>query len=100
MADECTDVSNVEQFTICIRWVVKYLESHKSFIGLYEVDSITSEDTLVRLNVKLTDFTDCRGQCYDGASNMSGSRRGVAAQICGDEKKASLLWTCSQSCRQ
>ena len=92
MADECTDVSNVEQFTICIRWVDKYLESHESFIGLYEVDSITSDtlvsaikDTLVRLNVKLT---DCRGQCYDGASNMSGSRRGVAAQICGDEKKA------------
>ena len=61
MADECTDVSNVEQFTICIRWVDKYLESHESFIGLYEVDSITSDtlvsaikDTLVRLNVKLT----------------------------------------------
>ena len=92
MADECTDVSNIEQFTICIRWVDKYLESHESFIRLYEVDSITSDtlvsaikDTLVRLNVKLT---DCRGQCYDGASNMSGSRRGVAAQICGDEKKA------------
>ena len=72
MADECTDLSNIEQFTICIRWVDKYLES---FIGLYEVDSITSDtlvsaikDTLVRLNVKLT---DCRGQCYDGASNMS-----------------------------
>ena len=92
MADECTDVSNIEQFTNCIRWVDKYLESHESFIGLYEVDSITSDtlvsaikDTLVRLNVKLT---DCRGQCCDGASNMSGSRRSVAAQICGDEKKA------------
>ena len=89
MADECTDV---EQFIICIRWVDKYLESHESFIGLYQVDSITSDtsvsaikDTLVRLNVKLT---DCRGQCYDGASNMSGSRRVVAEQICGDEKKA------------
>ena len=95
MADKCTDVSNIEQFTICIRWVDKYLESHDSFIGLYKVDSITSDtlvsaikDTLVRLNVKLT---DCRGQCYDGASNMSGSRRGVAAQICGDEKATSTL---------
>ena len=43
------------------------------------MDSITSDtlvsaikDTFVRLNVKLT---DCRGQCYDRASNMSGSRR-------------------------
>ena len=49
------------------------------------MDSITSDtlvsaikDTIVRLNVKLT---DCRGQCYVGASNMSGSRRDVAAQI-------------------
>ena len=82
MADECTDVSNVEQFTICIRWVNKYLESHESLIRLYKVDSITSDtlvsvikDTFVRLNVKLT---DCRGQCNDGASN-SGSRRGIAA---------------------
>ena len=56
------------------------------------MDSIRSDtlvsaikDTLVRFNVKLT---DCCGQCYDGASNMSGSRRGVTAQICGDEKKA------------
>ena len=56
------------------------------------MDSITSntlvsaiKDTLVRLNVKLT---DCRGQSCDRASNMSGSRRGIAAQICGDEKKA------------
>ena len=23
MADECTDVSNKEQFVICIRWVMK-----------------------------------------------------------------------------
>ena len=32
--------------------------------------------------------TECRGQCYDDASNMSGSRNGVATQIMTEEKLA------------
>jgi hypothetical protein len=92
LADECTDTSNKEQFTINIRWVDKNLEQHEDFIGLYQVDSITSEslfsaikDVLLRMNLKLT---YCRGQCYDGASNMSGSRSGVATRILNEEKRA------------
>ena len=46
MADECTDISNKEQFTICIRWVDEGLEDHEDFIGLYEVPTIDA-DTLV-----------------------------------------------------
>ena len=30
----------------------------------------------------------CRGQCYDGASNMSGVKNSVAAQITSTEKRA------------
>ena len=30
----------------------------------------------------------CRGQCYDGASTMSGSRSGVSTQIAGIEPRA------------
>ncbi len=33
------------------------------------------KDCLLRLNISLTKV---RGQCYDGASNMSGLRKGVA----------------------
>ena len=40
MADECTDVANKEQFTICIRWVGQDFQDRKDFIGLYEVNSI------------------------------------------------------------
>lgn len=92
MADECTDVANKEQFTICIRCVSDDLQDHEFFIGLYEVPSITSDslvhaikDTLIRFNLKLS---DCRGQCYDGASNMSGIRNGVASQILAEEPRA------------
>ena len=36
------------------------------------------KDALLRLNIGLC---RCRGQCYDGASNMSGCRSGVAKLI-------------------
>ncbi len=31
MADECTDISNQEQFTICVRWVSNDLKDHEHF---------------------------------------------------------------------
>ena len=43
------------------------------------------KDVLVRMNVKLS---YCRGQCYDGASNMSSARNGVATKILEDERRA------------
>ena len=36
-------------------------------------------------------LTDCRGQCYDGASNMAGSRNGVATQLAQEESRALYL---------
>ncbi len=42
------------------------------------------KDTL-RFNLK---FELCRGQCYDGASVMSGIRTGVAKLICDEELRA------------
>ena len=57
MADECTDVSNKEQFVICIRWVDDSLTAHEDVIGLYNVGTIdanslfsTIEDVLLRMN--------------------------------------------------
>lgn len=92
MANECTDVANTEQFTTTLRWVAEGLEVHESFIGLYEVGSIDSnslvsaiKDILLHLGLQ---FSACRGQCYDGASNMSGQRNGVATQILAKEKRA------------
>lgn len=89
MCDECTDISNKEQLTICIRWVN---ENHENFIGLYQVNDITAEtltnsikDALLQVQM---DLSMCWGQCYDGASNMSGIKNGVAAQIMSTEKRA------------
>ena len=92
MADECTDISNKEQFTLCIRWVDDDLEDHENFSGLYEVQSIDAKtlvhaikDTLLGMSLSVS---QCRGQCYHGASNISGRESGVATQILLEEKRA------------
>ena len=68
-----------------IRWVDEQLRKHESFVLLYKVDTIDADilasairDVLVRMNANIA---NCRGQCYDGASNMSVAHRGVAKLI-------------------
>ena len=85
MIDETTDISNKEQVVLCIRWLDTKLESHEDFIGLYCVESIDADtltkvikDILLRMNLSLS---NCRGQCYDGCSAMTGKKKGVATQI-------------------
>ena len=92
MIDETPDLACKEQAVICFRYVTKDLEVHEDFYGLYQVDSTKSDemvamirDVLLRLNLSLN---KCRGQCYDGARNMSGNLNGVATQIQRDEKRA------------
>lgn len=84
MCDECTDASNREQLVLCIHWINDRLELQEDVIGLYKVVNICTDttvevtrDTLLRINLSLS---KCRGQCYDGASNMSGHKKGVATQ--------------------
>ena len=95
MCDECIDASNREQLVICIRWVDEQLHSKEEFIGLYKIDDIsantivaTIKDVLVRMNLALS---RCRGQCYDGASTMAGTRNGVATQLRDEENRAVFL---------
>ena len=75
-----------------LRWVDEELVVHEDFVGLHEVPCIQAstlvhvvKDTLLRLNLTLT---KARGQCYDGASNMSGVRNGVAKQIQDEQPNA------------
>ena len=65
---------------------------HEEFIGLYSPDLTSAEsivatikDVLLRMNLRIE---NCRGQCYDGASNMSGVKSGVAAKILHLEYRA------------
>lgn len=92
MADEVTDSSNQEQVAICFRWIDENFEPHEDFVGLYKVDTICADalvsiikDTFLCMNLNLN---QCRGQCYDGASNMVGPHSSVATQIATQEPHA------------
>ena len=85
MADETTDATNKEQVTLVLRWVTEELEVHEEFLGLYQVERIDSstltaviKDVLMRANISLHKL---RGQCYDGASSMSGSKSGLLSRF-------------------
>ena len=43
------------------------------------------KDTLCRMNLKVE---HCRGQCYDGASSISGAKKGVAKKLREEEPRA------------
>ena len=92
MVDETTDCSNREQVVLVFRWVGEDLAPHEEFIGLHLTSSIAAtalvaiiEDVILRMNIKLE---HCRGQCYDGASTMSGKKKGVAKIISTKESRA------------
>ena len=82
-----------EQVSICLRYISHDLnQTHEDFVGMYETGSTTTEtltllikDALCRFGLELC---NCRGQAYDGASNMSGHLSGVQARISAQYPKA------------
>ena len=92
ICDEYTDISNNEQLTLCLRWVDELFNIHEDFLGFYQLENIKSDtavsairDVLLRTQVSLD---NCRGQCYDGASNILGKKSSVAKQILDIQPKA------------
>ena len=101
LCDEYTNVSNKEQLTFCIYWVNNDLEVSEKSLGFYEIPDIKSstivtgmKDILLRYEL---DLDICRGQCYDGASNILGKSSGVATQIFAEQPKANYTIPCSFS---
>ena len=90
---ETTDIANTEQVVLVFQWVNSELSVHEEFIGLYQMNTlqasslvwIIKDDVILQLNLKVE---LCQGQCYDGASVMSGTKNGVAKLICDDEPRA------------
>ena len=85
IADEATDVlvSHNEQMCIAVRWVDSSYTIHEAALGLVQLPDTKAltlfgiiKDVLVRCSLSIT---DCDGQAYDGASNMSGVQNGVQA---------------------
>ena len=79
IADEVTDVANKEELSLVLRYPFND-EIKEVFVDFLQVERITDEllgntivEWLSRHNLSLSLM---RGQCYDGASNLSGARSG------------------------
>lgn len=85
IADETQDIANHEQVATVLRHVNDKLEVHESFVGFYrakKTDGKTLANELKNVLISLDlNIRNLRAQCYDGASNMRGPYKGVAAII-------------------
>jgi len=91
MIDETTDVSNVSQAVVVLRYVSLF-HMHEDFIGLYKVPSTDAATLVAKAKEALKDaglpISKLRGQCYDGAATMRGIRSGVTKRILDEEPRA------------
>ena len=85
MTHEGTDVSNIKQFSFCIRSVDENLDMSENFTGFHELENIKSEiivnaikNILLRCHLNLD---DSHGHPCEGANNMMGKQSGVSIQI-------------------
>ena len=84
IADEVCDISNKERFSIFLRYVHDKAVK-EMFLDFVEVERITGHVMASALLRCLSDWglscADMRGQCYDGSSNMSGTKNGCKSII-------------------
>ena len=81
---------------LAIRLVDSNYDIHEDTLGLFQLPDTKAatifsviKDMLTRCSLPLS---QCRGQAFDGASNMSGIRNGVQALITREEDRA--LYVC------
>jgi len=92
LLDETSDLLKIEQISICLRIVSQNLVSSEFFLGFYSTSSTKAEtlfqvvqDVFLRFNLPLTKL---RGQCYDGAANVSGKITGLQTRLREIEPRA------------
>ena len=101
MADECSDVASKEQLPIVIRYVTEDDEICEDFVEFVECENgITGLALAEKIKSALQDkygidMINLRGQCYDGAGNMSGVRNGLTARVTQEFPKAVYTWCSS-----
>ena len=83
-ADEVTDISNKEQMGVVLRYI-KDDKPVERLVKFNEVPNTTGE-SLAECIMKCVEnlglkMSNCHAQSYDGAANMAGKNKGVAARI-------------------
>ena len=84
IADEVCDISNEEQFSICLHYVHDKAVK-EMFLDFVEVERITGHVLATALLHCLShwglSYVDMRGQCYDGSTNMSSAKNGCKSIV-------------------
>lgn len=92
--DSTPDISHTDQLAFIIRYLQNGIitERFLKFIQIYSHGSEHLADTVtIFLNEHDIPITDCRGQSYDNASNMSGKYSGLQARIKNSCKYAEFV---------
>ena len=120
LVDETTDVSTIEQLSLCVRYVTDDAGVHESFLTFGDVhhEAFSLDFSLLEagevLEPKITGkviakvikrtvqelglkMEDCVGQGYDGAAVMGSNTVGAAAVIAREYPMAVHLHCCSHS---
>ncbi|XP_068673214.1 zinc finger MYM-type protein 1-like [Montipora foliosa] len=82
--DETSDISRTEEVSLCLRYVING-ETKETFVGLFATAS-TEGEVLYELAKTAINKLDLRleniiAECFDGAANMSGIRKGLATRM-------------------
>lgn len=85
VVDSTPDMSHVDQLTFVFRFVNEKGKVVERFIGFEPIHSHTGSslaDRVIKMvNDLRLDLSNCRGQAYDNASNMSGKYNGLQAHL-------------------
>ncbi|CAF3062789.1 unnamed protein product [Rotaria socialis] len=85
MMDESVDISRHEQVSLVIRYADDQFHVYERFIGFQRASSTTGEALFKLLVMWLKqldlDINNIVGQCFDGASAMRGTYKGVSTRL-------------------
>lgn len=97
--DSTPDVSHSDQLTLIIRYVIVSgpVERFIKFVPIYEHTGESLAKVLLTFLEENGSISNCRGQSYDNASNMSGKYKGMQALIRKINNLAEYIPCCGHS---
>ena len=82
--DETSDISRTEEVSLCLRYVING-ETKENFVGFFvtastegQVPYELAKTAINKLDLRLENII---AECFDGAANMSGIRKGLATRM-------------------
>ena len=89
--DSTPDIAKVDQLTMVIRYVLPGGAPVERFLKFLPSVGHMEQAFLSELEVQEIDISDCRGQSYDNASNISGAYSGLQVRIKAKENLAEYV---------